>query len=78
MKCLYLTSLCWAPVTFAGIKQEMLGGFAAGFPVGWHPYEQPEHKFMCIPAQPVPVMIHDSEMRHVHGLPHCCNTWYFV
>lgn len=36
-----------------------------------HPCEQPEHKFMCVPAQPVPVMIHDSEMLHVEIFPHC-------
>lgn len=27
---------------------------------------------MCVPAQPVPVMIHDSEMLHVEVLPRCC------
>lgn len=29
---------------------------------------------MCGPAQPVPVMIHDSEMLHVKVLHCCCNT----
>lgn len=39
-----------------------------------HPCEQPEHKFMYLPAQPVPDMIHDSDMLHVEALPRCCNT----
>lgn len=61
-----------APVTFAMFNQENVEKLRCVFFFFLeltHPWEQPEHKFVYVPAQPVPVMIHDSEMLRFEVLP---------